>query len=76
MLQKICREAKASSMHRMHFQCFHYLQQTQALKKTSRNKYPLVSRIIPAAIEIIARPRFWIDCMLTKTKDYHCVEAF
>ena len=36
----------------------------QAQKKTSRNRYPLLSRMAPAAMEIRARPRFWIDCML------------
>ena len=49
-----------------------YLQETQAMKKTSKNKYPRVSKIIPAMMEMTANPRFWMDCMLQfkKLKKY------
>lgn len=40
--------------------CCHitHLQETQAMKKTSKNKYPRVSSIMPAMMEMIANPRF------------------
>lgn len=54
------------------FTRFQYLQHRQAVKKISRNRYPFESNIIPAAIEMTARPKFWIDCMLGKrSQDYN-----
>lgn len=41
-----------------------YSQETQAMKNTSKNKYPRESSIIPAMMEMMANPRFWMDCML------------
>lgn len=37
--------------------CCH-LQETQAMKNTSKNKYPRVSNIMPAMMEMTANPRF------------------
>ncbi len=52
----------------------------QAMKKTSRNRYPLRSKMLPAAMDMSARPRFCMDCILYNTSERYyrtntCAEA-
>lgn len=46
-----------------------YSLQTQLQKKTSKIRYPLVSKMAPAAMAMRASPRFWMDCMLIKHQE-------
>lgn len=53
-----------------------YWLQMQAQKNTSNTRYPLLSRMDPAAMAMRASPRFWIDCMLVEDEKrrYHLVD--